>query len=226
MKAARPFVEAVFARDLKIAFRSGGGWFYALFFFVVFAALAAIAIGPELSALAAAAPAILWLAAAFALQFSAADMFESDIRDGTLRALAAEQASLFPYWLAKVFLLAAVAAAPIAVAAPFVLAMLGVAFEKSSQAVILTVLGFPPLIMVAILTAALVSGLRAGGLLATIIAAPFATPVLVFGVSATNILFSNGVLWSSETLILAALGLFMTALTPAFAIVALRLSLE
>ena len=226
MKAARAFSEAVFARDLKVAFRSGGGWFYALFFFAVFAVLAAIAIGPGSSTLVAAAPAVLWLAAAFALQFSAADIFEGDIRDGALRALSAEQASLFPYWLAKVVLLGAIAAAPIAVAAPFVLTMLGVAFEVSLKTIILTAIGFPALILVAVLTAALASGLRAGGLLAMIIAAPFSMPVLVFGVSATNMLFASGVLWSPETLILSALSLFMAAVTPAFAIATLRLSLE
>ena len=226
MTKALAVSEAVFARDLKVAFRSGGGWFYALFFFVVFAVLAAIAIGPGTSALAATAPAVFWLAAAFALQFSAADIFEGDIRDGALRALSAEQASLFPYWLAKIALLVATAAAPVAVAGPFVLTMLGVPFEFAVKAVILAAIGFPALILVAVLTAALASGLRAGGLLATIIAAPFSMPVLVFGVSATNMLFASGRLWSPETLILAALSLFMAAITPAFAIAALRLSLE
>jgi hypothetical protein len=33
MKIAAVFLK----RDLNIAFRSGGGWFYALFFFAVFA---------------------------------------------------------------------------------------------------------------------------------------------------------------------------------------------
>ena len=68
MTKALAVSEAVFARDLKVAFRSGGGWFYALFFFVVFAVLAGIAIGPGSSALVATAPAVFWLAAAFALQ--------------------------------------------------------------------------------------------------------------------------------------------------------------
>lgn len=219
-------IRAIFARDLKIAFRSGGGWFYAIFFFMIFTALAAIAIGPELSALAAAAPAVIWLAAAFALQFSAADIFESDLRDGTLRALAAEQPSLFSYWLTKTGVLAVISAAPMMLAAPFILTMLGVAFPAALSGVILLIVGLPALVLVASFTAALSAGLRAGGLLATIIAAPLAAPILVFGVSATEILFTSGVLWPPESLILGALSLFMAALTPGFAIAALRLSLE
>jgi len=218
--------RAVLARDLKIAFRSGGGWFYALFFFAVFTALAAIAFGPQLSALSAAAPATLWLAAALAIQFAAADAFEGDMRDGSLRALAAQGGGLFFYWLAKAGALALTAAAPMIAAAPFFLTMLGVPFSQGVIVAVILAIGAPALLLIALLTAALASGLRAGGLLATIIAAPFAAPVLVFGVSAAKILLAGGGLVSPETLILGALSLFMLAATPVFAIAALRVSLE
>ncbi|WP_425408977.1 heme exporter protein CcmB [Hyphococcus sp.] len=218
---------AVASRDLKIAFRSGGGWFYALFFFAVFTALAAIAFGPQLSALSAVAPATLWLAAALAVQFAAADIFESDLRDGSLRTFAAEQGGLFHYCLAKACVLGATAAAPMIIASPFFLAMLGVPFGQGVIAALLLAIGAPALMMIALLTAALAGGLRAGGLLATIIAAPFAAPVLVFGVSATKTsLAASGAGGGPETLILGALSLFMAAVTPAFAIAALRISLE
>lgn len=218
--------RAVFARDVKLAFRSGGGWFYALFFFAVFAALSALAIGPERVALAAAAPAVAWLALAFALQFAAVGAFDQDLQDGTLRALAAEQPSLFPYWLAKAGVLCALSLAPMVLAAPFVLTMFGAPFSAGLGAALLMAVGAPALALIALLTAALAAGLRAGGLLATVVAAPFAAPVLVFGVSATKILFQSGALWPPESLILGALSLFMAATTPGFAVAALRLSLE
>jgi heme exporter protein B len=218
--------RAVLMRDLKIAFRSGGGWFYALFFFAVFTALTAIAFGPQLSALASAAPATVWLAAALAIQFAAADAFEGDMRDGSLRAMAAEQGGLFNYWLAKAGALALTAALPMIIAAPFFLTMLGIAFAKGVAMAIILAMGAPALLFIALLTAALASGLRAGGLLATIIAAPFAAPVLVFGVSAARITLADGGLISPEVLILGALSLFMLAVTPVFAIAALRVSLE
>lgn len=217
---------AVFSRDVKLAFRSGGGWFYALFFFAVFAALSALAIGPERAALSAAAPAVVWLALAFSLQFAATGVFDQDLSDGSLRALAAEQSSLFPYWLAKAGVLFALSAAPMIAAAPFVLVMFGMSFEEGLKTALLMLLGAPALSLIALLTAALAAGLRAGGLLATVIAAPFAAPVLVFGVSAAKILFQSGALWPPESLILAALSLFMAATTPGFAVAALRISLE
>lgn len=217
---------ALLRRDLAIAVRSGGGWFYALFFFAVFTALAGIAFGPSLAALAAAAPAAIWLAAALAIQFAAADLFEADMRDGSLRALAAEQDSLFAYWLAKAAQMIVTAAAPLIVSAPLFLTMLGVPADKGAGLAVILAAGAPALIAVALLTAALSAGLRAGGLLAMVIAAPFAAPVLIFGVGAAKAYLSGGALASPETLILGALSLFMTAATPAFAIAALRLSLE
>ena len=220
------YFAAVLARDVKVAFRSGGGWFYAIFFFAIFVALSAIAIGPEMSALSAAAPAVSWLAAAFAIQFAAVDLFESDLRDQSLRAIASEQESLFSYWLAKVLFLAAIAAIPLAVTAPFMLAMLGVSFGPALKSVIILLIGLPALIFVAILTAALAAGLRAGGLLGTILAAPISVPVLVFGVSATERVLAEGFLLTPEILILAAFSLFMAVLTPIFSIAVLRLSLE
>lgn len=226
MSGALRIAGAVMARDLKIAFRSGGGWFYALFFFAMFTALAAIAFGPQLSALSMAAPATLWLAAALAIQFAAADMFEGDLRDGSLRAFAAEQGGLFHYWLAKAGVLALTAAAPMIVVAPLFMMMLGIPFALGAGAALMLAVGAPALLLISLLTAALAGGLRAGGLLATIIAAPFAAPVLVFGVSATKIIFAGDGFGSPESLILGALSLFMAAVTPVFAIAALRISLE
>ena len=220
------FAHAVFARDVRLAFRSGGGWFHALFFFAVFIVLSALAIGPDRAALAAAAPAVAWLALAFALQFAATGAFDQDLQDGALRAMAAEQPSLMPYWLAKAGVLFTLSAAPIIAAAPFALTMLGVPFADGLKAAALLAVGAPALALVALLTAALAAGLRAGGLLAAVIAAPFAAPALVFGVGAAKILLQNGDFASPETLILGALSLFMAAATPGFAVAALRLSLE
>lgn len=222
----RRLAGAVLQRDLTLAFRSGGGWFYGLFFFAVFTMLAAIAFGPALGALKPAAPAALWLAAALAIQFAAGDVFADDMRDGTLRAIAAEQPGLFAYWLAKVCAVTLTAAAPIIVASPFFLTMLGVPFADGVGAALLLGGGAPALIFIAILTAALADGLRAGGMLAMIIAAPFSAPVLVFAVGATKAHLAGAGMVTPESLILGALSLFMAALTPVFAIAALRVSLE
>lgn len=226
--SAPPFAvfKAVIARDAATALRSGGGWFYAIVFFALFAALAGVAIGPELSALQAAAPAVVWLAAAFAMELSVADTFAADDRDGSLRILGAEQESLMGYMLGKAASVAAVSVAPMLLAAPVLLAMFGVAPARLAGAVALLALGMPALVLTALFAAALAAGLRAGGLFTTLIAAPFAVPPLIFGVLATENHIAGGGFWSPEALILTALSLFMAALTPVFSVAALRLALE
>ncbi|WP_411820519.1 heme exporter protein CcmB [Hyphococcus formosus] len=217
---------AILRRDFVLAFRSGGGWFYALFFFAVFTALSAIAFGPSLSALAIAAPATLWLAIALSVQFSAADLYENDIRDGSLRVIAAEQLSLLSYWGAKVCVLMITAVVPMIATAPFFLTMLGLSFGQGVILAIILFMGAPALVFIAVMTAALASGLRAGGLLAMIIAVPFSVPVLVFAVRASKSVLAGSGLVTPESLILCAISLFMAVLTPGFTIAALRVSLE
>ena len=218
--------HAVFARDIAIAYRSGGGWFYGLFFFAVFAALAAIAFGPELNALRAAAPAVVWLASALSVQFAVNDLFEDDFRDGSLAVVAAQEESVLPYWAGKTASVAVTAAAPVILATPLVLLFLGVKPGLGVMTALQIAIGMPAIVFIAVFSSALAVGLRAGGLLAMIIASPFAAPALIFGVSATKALFANQTFMSPEVLILAALSLFMGATTAGFSVLALRLSLE
>ncbi len=224
----RPFALfwAVFARDAATALRSGGGWFYSVLFFALFAVLAGIAIGPELSDLQSAAPAIVWLAAAFAIEFSVADIFAADERDGSLRILAAEQDSLLPYILAKAANVAAISVAPLFLGAPIVFAMFGIAPERLVGASALLALGAPALILTALFAAALAVGLHAGGLFAALIAAPITVSPLIFGVLASKNHIASGTFWSPEALILVALSLFMAALLPLFSAFVLRLAVE
>ena len=216
----------VLRRDLTLAFRSGGGWFYGLFFFAIFIALSAIGFGPELAALRNAAPAIIWLALSFSLQFSAATIFESDVSDGSLRVFVAQRRQLIDYIFGKSFALALTSVAPILAATPFALSMLGVDLTAGIGVSFQLLIGAPALIALAVFSSALSTGLRAGGLLAAIIAAPFLAPSLVFGVSATKIFVLGGPVASPETLILGAVSLFMAALVPWFVVQILRISLE
>ncbi len=218
--------RAIAARDLSIAFRAGGGWFYALMFFAVFAAMAALALGPGRLLLAPAAPAVLWLAAAFSTQFAVADIFEGDANDGFLHALAAEEESLFPYVLAKVLTVMATSALPQVVAAPIILTMYGAPVDAVIAATMVFLMGLPGIMLIALFTAALAAGLRAGGMLATLIAAPFMAPVLIFGVSAMKKVLNGYGFWSPEMLVLTALSLFFAAVIPPFTIFVLRAALE
>ena len=82
---------AILTRDLRLSIRSGGGWFHALLFFGLVAGLSGLLFGPELSTLSRAAPAVVWLAAALAVQFAVVDIFHGDLAEGFLHSVAAEE---------------------------------------------------------------------------------------------------------------------------------------
>ncbi|MEM9494732.1 MAG: heme exporter protein CcmB [Pseudomonadota bacterium] len=224
MSISGPFT-AILVRDVKVALRSGGGWFHALLFYGLFAGLSALAFGPELSALSEAAPAVIWLAAALAVQFAVADIFARDVADGFLYAISAEEESLFGYYAAKASFVAAAIAAPVVLATPLVMAMFGAGPGSITGAAMLAI-GLPGLIFLSLFTAAIAAGLQAGGMLAIAISAPLVAPVLIFGVIATEKLLASQVFWSPEAMFLAALTLILGAAMPLFTIAALRAALE
>ncbi|MEM9707039.1 MAG: heme exporter protein CcmB [Pseudomonadota bacterium] len=215
----------VLARDLKTATRTGGGWLQALFFFAVFCTAAVFAIGPERAALSQTAAAMIWLGGAFAVQLAAPGIFSVDLEDGALPALAAENPSLSGYYCAKVLLLIMLASAPIALLSPvfFIFFALSPGNALSASAAVL--MGAPTLALTAATTAALGSGSKGGGVLSTALAAPIVTPVIIFGVAASE-QAATGVFFSPELRILGALTLFYAVALPPIAISALRVTLE
>ena len=217
---------AILTRDLRLSIRSGGGWFHALLFFGLVAGLSGLLFGPELSTLSRAAPAVVWLAAALAVQFAVVDIFQGDLAEGFLHSVAAEEGNFLSYYIAKVLLVLVTVGAPLVLATPVVLGMYGVGGAEIGAAVALVLIGVPALISLAVFTSAVATGLRSGGMLAMAVAAPFLAPVLIFGALAVKAAWAGGVLWTPEALILAALTLALTGVMPWFTISALRAALE
>ena len=219
-------LTVILRRDILIALRSVGGWYYALFFYGLFVLLAALSFGPEPHLLRAAAPAIVWLAMALSLQFSALDAFREDLDDGFVYAHAAETSSLAPYFLSKLLLLLVTSAVPIIGATPLALAMLAVDGYSLMSVIGLLVIGAIAIGIGVVFTASVAAGLRAGGMLAILLAVPIMGPTLIFGTLAMEQLLAGGVFLSPETLLLSALMLFLIVIGPTFGVMALRAGLE
>ena len=223
---------AVAGRDLRVAVRSGGGWFNAVFFFAVFSGVTAFAVGPERADLAAVAPGLLWLGAALSLQLSAADLFARDLDDGSLRAYCAEQFRLGPYVAGKLAVLALSSAAPIAALSPLYLILFATDPAAAIQGMIVFVAGAPALCLAACAAAALTASAQGGGVLSASLAAPATIPVLIFGVAAVeNVVaatgaFSFGADGGTALLLLMALELAYLVILPPVAVVALRIGLQ
>src|SRR6266436_3813164 len=98
---------ALLKRDMKLAFRAGGGAALAMVFFALVATLFAFGVGAEQALLARIASGVLWVSAALAALLSLDRLFQADYEDGSLDVLAlsplsmesAATAKILAHWL-------------------------------------------------------------------------------------------------------------------------------
>lgn len=217
-------LEAVFARELRRAWRRPGDALGALLFFVVVASLFPLAVGPDTPLLAAIGPGVLWVAALLALLMSSHRLFAADLDDGVLEQMllcaapltAVVAARLAAHWL--------VVCVPLLVVAPLVALQYGLADRALAVLVAALLLGTPTLVLQAALGAALTLGLRGASLLALVVL-PLAVPVLVFG-SAAVMAAQQGLAVAPPLQLLGACALLAAIAMPWIVAAALRLAVE
>src|SRR5258706_3365195 len=96
-----PFV-ALILRDMRLAFRAGGGATLAAAFFALVSALVPFGVGSDLVLLGRIAGGILWVAAALAALLSLDRLFQADYEDGSLDVLPLSHLSLEKAAAAKI----------------------------------------------------------------------------------------------------------------------------
>lgn len=168
-------------RELKVAFRAGGGFGYALIFFFIIVLMLAFGIGPELGLLSKIAPGALWVCALLACLLSLDRLFSLDYEDGTLEQLALAPVPLETVVLAKVTAHWLTTGLPLALIAPVLGFFLGLPEQGFLWVLLSLLVGTPALSMIGAFGAALTIGLRRGGLLLSILVLPLYVPTLIFG---------------------------------------------
>lgn len=168
-------------RELKVAFRAGGGFGYALIFFFIIVLMLAFGIGPELGLLSIIAPGALWVCALLACLLSLDRLFSLDYEDGTLEQLALAPVPLETVVLAKVTAHWLTTGLPLALIAPVLGFFLGLPEQGFLWVFLSLLVGTPALSMIGAFGAALTIGLRRGGLLLSILVLPLYVPTLIFG---------------------------------------------
>lgn len=78
---------ALLLRDLRLAFRAGGGFGLGLAFFLIVTTLVPFSVGPTAELLGSIAPGVLWLGALLACLLSLDRLLALDYEDGTLDLL-------------------------------------------------------------------------------------------------------------------------------------------
>jgi heme exporter protein B len=218
-------LRTVIRRDLLVAMRSKADAANTLLFFVIVASLFPLGVGPEPALLRGIAPGVVWVAALLASMLALTRLFAADYADGTLEQLALAPQPLAALVAARILAHWLVTGLPLALIAP----LLGLQFDLPGAAlltlVISLLIGTPVLSLLGAVGAALTLGLRASGVLVSLIVLPLTVPVLVFGAGAVEAA-ASGLGAEAHLSLLAAFLLITAALAPWAAAAAIRIALE
>ena len=149
---------ALLARDLRLAFRSGGGFGLALAFFLIVTILVPFGVGPETSTLRIIAPGILWVGALLACLLSLDRIFAIDREDGSLDLLATAPIPLEGVVAVKALAHWLTTGLPLTIAAPLFGIFLNLAPQGYLWLTVGLALGTPALSMIGAFGAALTVG--------------------------------------------------------------------
>ncbi len=216
---------ALLIRDLRLAFRAGGGFGLGLGFFLILAVLVPLGVGPDPATLGLIAPGILWVGALLACLLSLDRIFALDHEDGSLDLLATSPIPLEGVVAIKALAHWITTGLPLALAAPVLAILLNLATPGFGVLIVSLVLGTPALSMIGAFGAALTVGLKRGGLLMSLLERPLYMPTLVFGAQAVT-RAAQGLEAATPLLLLAGITAGSVALLPFAAAFALRINLR
>lgn len=210
-------------RDLMLALRRKSDLAQVIFFFAVVVTLVPLGVGAETNTLRAIAPGVVWVAALLAALLSLPRMFAADFADGTLEQMLVAAEPLPVIVFAKVIAHWLVTGVPMTVFA----ALFGVMFDLSLDVTLVLVaslaVGTPILSFIGAIGAALTLGLRAGGVLTSLLVLPLYIPVLIFGSGAASAV-AVSMSPTAHFLIVGGLTLATAALSPMAVSAALRIA--
>jgi heme exporter protein B len=215
-------LAALFLRELRVAFRVGGGGVMGLVFFLMLVTVVPFAIGPDLNLLSRIGPAILWIAAALATLLGLDRLFQGDVEDGSMDLILMGEAPLELVVVVKASAHWLLTGLPLVIAAPIFGLLLALSPEALGGVALSLLVGTPALTLIGAIGAALTASLRRGGLVLSILVLPLMVPVLIFGVSAANAAVGGTIPFMTPLLILCGLSLFSLVLAAFGAAAAIR----
>ncbi len=215
-------LRAVFLRDLKTAFRSGGGAGVGLIFFLALVTVVPFAVGPDLPLLARIGPAILWIGALLATLLGLDRLFSADREDGSLDVMMLSGVPLEAIAVAKGAAHWVATGLPLVLAAPLFGLLLGIAPPLLAAVTVTLLIGTPAITFLGLIGAALAVALPRGGLLVAVLILPMTIPVLIFGVAASVASAGGPVPLATPLKLVAAATLFAVVIGPVAAAAALR----
>lgn len=215
----------LFARDLRLAIRAGGGFGLGLAFFLIVTVLVPFGVGPQSATLAVIAPGILWLGALLSCLLSLDRIFALDYEDGSLDLLATAPVPMEGVVAAKALAHWITTGLPLVIAAPILGVLLNLPSGGYLWLIASLALGTPALSFIGTFGAALTVGLKRGGLLLSLLVLPLYIPTLIFGAEVVR-RGATGMEAATPLAMLAGITLASVALLPFAAAAAIRINLR
>ncbi|WP_170788844.1 heme exporter protein CcmB [Ruegeria lacuscaerulensis] len=216
---------ALLLRDLKLAFRAGGGFGLGLAFFLIVTVLVPFSVGPQSSLLSTIASGVLWLGALLACLLSLDRLLALDWEDGSLDLLATAPLPLEAVVTIKALAHWLTTGLPLVLAAPFLGVLLNLPVPGFSWLVISLLIGTPAMSVIGTFGAALTVGLKRGGLLLSLLVLPLYVPTLIFGAEVAR-RGATGMETQTPLLMLAGITAATIAMLPFASAAVLRINLR
>ncbi|MEF3047409.1 heme exporter protein CcmB [Pseudotabrizicola sp. L79] len=216
---------ALLIRDLRLAFRAGGGFGLGLAFFLLVAVLVPLGVGPEGATLAKIAPGILWVGALLACLLSLDRIFALDFEDGSLDLLATSPIPLEGVVAIKALAHWVVTGLALTLVAPVLAVLMNLPVDGYLWLVVSLAAGTPALSVIGAFGAALTVGVKRGGLLLSLLVLPLYVPTLIFGAEVVK-RGALGLQVGTPLLLLAGITAGSLALLPFAAAAAIRVNLR
>ncbi|WP_282021834.1 heme exporter protein CcmB [Ruegeria faecimaris] len=216
---------ALLLRDLKLAFRAGGGFGLGLAFFLIVTVLVPFSVGPQSALLSTIAPGVLWLGALLACLLSLDRLLALDWEDGSLDLLATAPLPLEAVVTIKSLAHWLTTGLPLVLAAPFLGVLLNLPLPGFFWLVVSLLIGTPAMSVIGTFGAALTVGLKRGGLLLSLLVLPLYVPTLIFGAEVAR-RGATGMETQTPLLMLAGITAATIALLPFASAAVLRINLR
>ena len=213
---------ALFARELKLAARVGGGALTGLLFFLAVVTIVPFGVGPDMKLLARIGPAMLWTGALLASLLGLDRLFQAEREDGSLDLLLMSQHPVALIVFVKCLAHWVATGLPLVLAAPVFGLMMNMETAGIAAVMATLAVGTPAVSFIGAMGAAVTVTLARGGLIIAILILPLVIPVLVFGVSASYGAVEDPAPFLPPFLILSGITLFFAVLGPLAAGLVLR----
>lgn len=217
---------AIILRDVRLAFRAGGGSFQAVAFFAVVCVLFALAAGPDLALISRIAAPVLWTAALLATLLSLDQVYRADREDGSLDVIIATSDELALTAAAKAAAHWLSTGVPLIAAAPLLAILMNLEADAYLPLMLSLAIGTPALSLIGTFAAALTVSLPRANLLIALIVSPLYMPVLIFGAGAATAGAAGDPQYVANLKLLCAATLFAAVTAPLASAAALRSNLD